>query len=160
MLKRIAAIIFIFGCASVAWMILAFTVNIRSETAGSGLRGRVVSIWGAPHEQKSPSAGYNETVSRVVESMENGVNIRRTVNDTVFHPLPLDSSRVQVGLDLEHRQKGLLWFSVYKVVFDGVYTFRNPTDRDQAVTFTLKFPAAQATYDDLIWTAGGAPLQS
>ena len=35
-------------------------------------------------------------------------------------------------------------------------TFRNPTGRDLPVTFTLKFPAAQATYDDLVWTADEA----
>jgi hypothetical protein len=61
---RIAAIVFIFICASVAWMILAFTVSSRTTSAGAGLHGRVVSVWGAPHEQKPPSAGYNEAIQR------------------------------------------------------------------------------------------------
>ena len=159
MLLRIAAIVFIFICTSVAWMILAVTVNSRSESSESGLRGRVVSTWGAPHEQKPPSAGYNESVSRVVESLQDGKKIAQTVNETVFHALPLDSSRIQVGLQLEHRQKGLRWFSTYKVAFDGVYVFHNSTDRSLPVVFALKFPSAQATYDDLVWTADGAPLQ-
>jgi inner membrane protein involved in colicin E2 resistance len=158
MLRRIAAIVFIFVCASISWMILAGTLHWRTNSSDSGLRGRVVSTWGAPHEQKPPSAGYNETISRVVESVEDGKKTQRTVNETVFHALPLDSSRIEVALELEHRQKGLLWFSAYKVVFDGVYTFQNSTDRDRPVIFTLHFPAAQATYDDLVWTAGGAPL--
>jgi len=59
MLLRIAAVVFIFVCTSAAWMILGVTVNSRSDSSESGLRGRVVSTWGAPHEQKPPSAGYN-----------------------------------------------------------------------------------------------------
>jgi hypothetical protein len=159
MALRIAAIVFIFICASIGWMILAGTLGSRTSSANSGLRGHVVSTWGAPHEQKPPSAVYTETISRMVESVEDGRKIQRQVNEKVFHVLPLDRSRVQAGLELEHRQKGLLWFSTYKVGFDGVYIYHNPTDIDRKVIFTLNFPAAQATYDDLVWTVDGAPLQ-
>jgi hypothetical protein len=62
---------------------------------------------------------------------------------TVYHALPLDGSRIQVGLQLEHRQKGLLWFSTYKVSFDGVYYFRNPTGEDH-ISITL-FTVMQMT---------------
>jgi hypothetical protein len=140
-------------------MILAGTLSYRSSSADSGLRGHVVSTWGAPHAQQPPSATYEESLSRLVTSMEDSKKVDRTVNETKSHALPLDGSRIQVKLQLEHRQKGLLWFSTYKVGFDGVYQFRNPTAEDQRVTFTLKFPAAQATYDDLVWTADGVPLR-
>jgi len=73
-------------------------------------------------------------------------------------PLPLDSSRVDVALDLEHRQKGLLWYSTYKVDFGGVYSFHNTSDKEQNVTFTLVFPASQALYDDLIFNVDDVPL--
>ena len=159
MIQRIAAIVFIFVCASAGWMILAGTLTYRSASADSGLRGHVVSTWGAPHEQQPPSAAYEESVSRIVASVEDGKRIERMVNQQITHSLPLDSSRIQVGLGLEHRQKGLFWFSTYKVAFDGVYNFRNPSDRDQSVLFTLKFPAAQATYDDLVWTLDDVPLR-
>src|SRR5260221_3761275 len=107
MLQRIAAIVFIFICASIGWMILAATLHWRTNSADSGLRGHVVSTWGAPHEQKPPSAGYNETVSRMVESVEDGKKVERRVDQTVLHAVSLDSSRIQVGLQLEHSQKGL-----------------------------------------------------
>src|SRR5438045_2228211 len=100
MLKRVAAIVFIFVCASAAWMILGATLTWRSEHSESGLRGRVVSTWGAPHDQKPPSAGYNTSATRIVESVVDGEKVSKTVNETVFHPLPLDSSRIQVGLQL------------------------------------------------------------
>jgi hypothetical protein len=159
MIQRIAAIVFIFVCASAGWMILAGTLSYRSTSADSGLRGHVVSTWGAPHEQQPPSGIYEESVSRMVASVEDGKKIERMVNEQIAHALPIDSSRIRVGLQLEHRQKGLLWFSTYKVAFDGVYQFRNPSDHDQSVLFTLKFPAAQATYDDLVWTVDGVPLR-
>src|SRR4051812_13399422 len=159
MLKRIAAILFIFACASVAWMILAGTISYRSSDSDSGLHGRVASTWGAQHEQKPPTASYTEDVIRAQTSLENGRKVERAVHEAIAHSLPLESSRIRVALQLEPRQKGLLWFSTYKVAFDGIYTFRNPTAEKQAITFTLKFPAAQATYVDLVWTADGAALQ-
>jgi hypothetical protein len=63
-----------------------------------------------------------------------------------------------VGLDLEHRQKGLLWYSTYKVGFAGNYAFRNPSNKEELVTFVLNFPTAKAIYDDLVFTVDGVPL--
>jgi hypothetical protein len=60
-----------------------------------------------------------------------------------------------VALDLEHRQKGLLWYSTYRVAFAGLYGFRNTSDKEEAVDFTLKFPTAQAMYDDLTFMVDG-----
>ncbi|MGD0201952.1 MAG: inner membrane CreD family protein, partial [Bryobacteraceae bacterium] len=71
--------------------------------------------------------------------------------------LPLQQSRVNVRLDLEHRQKGLLWYSTYAVAYSGLYTFRNTSGQDQMVTFILPFPAARAVYDDLEFTVDGKP---
>ena len=65
---------------------------------------------------------------------------------------------MNVDLNLEHRQKGLLWYSTYKVGFAGAYAFRNTSDKDREVTFTLNFPTAQAIYDDLVFTVDDAPL--
>ncbi len=56
MLKRIAAIAFIFGCTTFAWIILGSTIFYRTYGSDSALEGRVVSSWGAPQEQAPPSA--------------------------------------------------------------------------------------------------------
>jgi hypothetical protein len=50
-----------------------------------------------------------------------------------------------------------LWYSTYKVGFEGVYAFRNTTEQEK-VTFALKFPAERAIYDDLVFTVNGAPV--
>ena len=82
----------------------------------------------------------------------------REVEETVTDNLPLDSSRVDVRFNLEHRQKGLLWYSTYKVAFAGLYNFRNNTGKDKDVTFVLKFPACKAVYDDLNFEIDNQPV--
>src|SRR6266576_1373417 len=71
-----------------------------------------------------------------------GVRVASTwgAQEKVTTILPLESSHLDVDLNLEHRQKGLLWYSTYKVGFDGSYLFRNPSDKDQTIAFTLNFP--------------------
>lgn len=158
MLARIAAITFILFCTSVAWFILAGTIDQRTYQSDDKLRSGVTSIWGSPQEQGPPSASYVETSQETVESEVDGHKTARVESRKRVVPLPLDSSRITVSLDLAHRQKGLLWYSTYIVDFAGVYTFRNPTTDPQLVTYTVKFPAEHAVYDSLVMEVNGRPL--
>jgi inner membrane protein involved in colicin E2 resistance len=157
MLKRIVAIAFIFLCASAAWMVLGATVFSRTYDSDQLLEGQVTSLWGAPQSQSPPAAATGHEVAKTTDTVENGKLRTVTQMVPVTETLPLESSRVDVSLGLEHRQKGLLWYSTYKVGFDGTYVFRNSTQQDR-VTFTLKFPAERAIYDDLVFTVNGAPV--
>lgn len=157
MLKRIIAIAFIFVCASAAWMILGATIFSRTYGSDQELGGQVVSLWGAPHTQTPPVATCEHTIPKTTETVENGKKKTVTEQVSVTDTLPLESSRIDVGLDLDYRQKGLLWYSTYKVGFAGLYTFRNTTGQDK-VTFTLKFPTDRAIYDDLVFTVNDAPV--
>ena len=157
MLKRIIAIAFIFACASAAWMILGATIFSRTYDSDQNLEGRVASLWGAPHTQSPPVASCEHKVPKTTETVENGKKKSVTEQLTVTDFLPVESSRIDVALDLDYRQKGLLWYSTYKVGFAGLYTFRNTTDQDK-VTFTLKFPTDRAIYDDLVFTVNDAPV--
>lgn len=154
MLKRIVAILFIFGCTAVAWAILGATVFQRTYNSDDSLRGRVEANWGAPHAQKPPTATYTVTVEREVEAQEDGRTVRRMVQHAETHALPLERSRVRADLALEHRQKGLLWYATYDVAFAGQYLVRN-TGTSDTVTMTLPFPTPQAIYDDLVFTVDG-----
>jgi inner membrane protein involved in colicin E2 resistance len=157
MLIRIAAIVFILFCTSVAWGVLGTTIFHRTYDANERLRGQVVSIWGAPHEQTPPTAAYEKTVTAQKESVEEGKKIIRSTQQNVAVSLPLENSRVNVALDLEHRQKGLLWYSTYKVDFGGAYSFRNTSAKDELVVFTLNFPTTHALYDDVVFLVDGQP---
>ena len=158
MVKRIVAIVFIFVCASVAWAILGGTIFSRTYDLNAVSENRVASTWGTPQNQAPPAASFQQVNTKKEESSENGKKIVRNVEEKVQAPLTLESSRIDVVLDLEHRQKGLLWYSTYKVNFGGVYVFHNPSDKEQSVTFTLDFPASKAIYDDLIFTVDNQPV--
>ena len=156
--KRIAALLFIFVCTSLAWALLGSTIFFRTYGSDSSLRDRVVSTWGSPQEQSPPSASFLEPFYRTVESTKDGKKVVETFKEERTISLPLEASRIRVALDLEHRQKGLLWYSTYKVAFAGDYTFLNPSDKEQSVTFKLPFPAERAIYDKLVFTVNGTPV--
>ena len=133
--RNIVAIIAIFVCTTLAWMILGMSIVARTDGSGSDLGPRVESTWGAPQEQLQPVAFRTAAP-----------------ND----PLPLERSRVQAALRLEQRQKGLLWFPTYRVDYRGDYLFRNTAQADE-VTLRLPFPCADAVYDDLLFRVDGRP---
>jgi inner membrane protein involved in colicin E2 resistance len=159
MVKRIIAIVCIWICTTGAWAILGSTIFYRTYERGGEIKGQVASIWGQPQRQVPPSAWYEREVKNTSEVVEDGKKVVRTVTQNVWTALPLESSRVNVALDLEHRQKGLLWYSTYKVIFAGDYVYRNSSDADQLVEFRLDFPAAKAIYDDLSVAVDGQPVE-
>jgi len=156
--KRIGAIAFIWLCTTVAWMILAETISSRTYTSDEKLQSKVGSTWGTKQEQSPPTAYYWTREEKKTATEINGKKTVRTEQVAVGHDLPPESSRIDVDLDLNHRQKGLLWYSTYAVKFAGVYQFTNPTSETQIVNFRLPFPAQQAIYDDLLMEVNGRPL--
>jgi inner membrane protein involved in colicin E2 resistance len=158
MTKRIVAIIFIFFITSIAWAILGGTILTRTYDSGAVSGERVESTWGTEHNQAPPSAFFKVYTQRPTDVIENGVVVKRIVTDENVVNLPLESSKIDVNLDLGHRQKGLLWYSTYKVDFLGNYTFRNSSSVEQSVQFDLKFPTARAIYDNLTFTVDGTPV--
>ncbi|HTG91521.1 MAG TPA: inner membrane CreD family protein [Pyrinomonadaceae bacterium] len=159
MTKRIIAIIFIFMCTSVAWLILGATVFSRTYNSGFESHNRVESTWGAAQNQAPPTAAYTVFETKDEETVENGKKTIKKVPTQRTIQLPLEASNVNVDLNLQHRQKGLLWYSTYKVAFRGVYTFRNTSYKDEAVDFELKFPTTQAIYDNLTFNVDGNPVE-
>ena len=138
MVKRLFAIAFIFGCTSAAWMILGGTILARTNASDGRLRDKVQSIWGAPEVQTALAAEYD-------------------VPSSPARSLRPWASNVGVDLRSEPRQKGLLWYSTYKVAFRGDYEFANPFAEPKQLRVYLRFPAAQAVYDDLQFTVDGQP---
>ena len=157
MTKRIIAIAFIFVCTTIAWAILGGTIFSRTYDSGAVSSDKVASTWGTQQNQAPPSASFTEEIPRVEKVLENSKIVEKTVKDKVVHELPLESSRIHVNLDLQHRQKGLLWYSTYKVDFSGVYVFVNQSDKEESVEFKLPFPTTQAIYDNLTFNVDGNP---
>jgi hypothetical protein len=143
MFKRIAAITFIYFCTVVGFVILSGTVIVRTETQDSKLRSAVRQLWGSKHIQYAPTV-----------SLANK-------HDTVpVEVIPLESSDIEVKLSLKHRKKGLLWYSTYKVDFDGKYVIKNPFSEGQSLRLDYSFPAEGAVYDDFRFIIDGEPLEN
>ncbi len=158
MLRQILALVFIFLCTSIAWVILGSTISSRTYGSNEQLRGHVASTWGTPQQQSPPIATY--TMTDVVSSttVENGKVVVHNQNVERQIMLPLEASRIDVTFHLNPRQKGLLWYSTYAVDFAGDYSFRNNTAHAQTVDFRLKFPAQKAMYDGLQMKVNDKPV--
>ena len=133
---------------------------MRTYSSGTQLKGRVTSSWGSSQDQAPPTAGYEQVTEQNVTALENGVSVTRRGPGKKWIVFPLERSRVNANLDLDYRQKGLLWYSTYRVKFAGVYDFKNPDDEPHQVTLTLHLPADRAVYDGLSFTVNGTPLSA
>jgi inner membrane protein involved in colicin E2 resistance len=149
LLRQILALVFIFVCTTIAWIVLGATIFSRTYGANQQLQGHVASTWGTSQEQSPPTAHYTISEQTSSTTVENGklAGHNQKVERQIL--LPLESSRIRVKINLDPRQKGLLWYSTYAVDFGGEYVFRNPTAESQNVSFRLNFPAQKAIYDGL-----------
>jgi hypothetical protein len=134
--KRIAAIAVIFAAASVAWIVLGSTIFVRTYNNAPTLRDAVVSNWGGVHAQRQP-----------------------VLMTGAFTSFP-ERTRANASIRLEHRQKGLLWYSTYFVDFRGEWTFRNQTTTEAEAAIRFPLPSDRAIYDDLSFTLDGQPVQT
>lgn len=155
MVKRIVALVFIYLCTAVAWAFLASTVEFRTRSQDTKLRGAVGQLWGAAQRQRAPQVLYfTERTSRV-ETVRGAETQTETRTESVSHSLALKGSDVKVDLKLEPRRKGLLWYSTYRVTFDGTYRIENSTGEERDIRFEFLFPCKGAVYEDFRMLVGG-----
>ena len=140
---RIFAVMFIFVITCFAWWILGVSIFQRSESSDTRLRKSVQSTWGDAQVATPPSASFE---------------VATDPKTRVVRTLALESTDAKADIDLAHRQKGLRWYSTYRVSFLGDYGFTNTDPETRDVTFRLDLPAKRATYDDLVLTLDGTPL--
>ncbi|HEV7514224.1 MAG TPA: inner membrane CreD family protein [Candidatus Acidoferrum sp.] len=157
-IRKLAAITFIFACTSLAWIILGTTLLSRTGSRSDQLDGHVASTWGTSQEQSPPTATYEDSEVKSTTTIEDGRTIVHNTTLVQQYCFSLQSSRVHVNLNLDPRQKGLLWYSTYAIDFAGDYSFLNDTEKPREVTFHLKFPAQKALYDGLVVEVNGKSL--
>lgn len=145
MIRKILPLIIIFGCTSIAWCILGTATVVRSDSTDAQLKREVGKLWGEVHRQRAPILYLPSKET----DKETGQEIKRVTK------VELASSDIVVDIDLEHRKKGLLWYSTYRVRFDGDYVITNPTDSTQEVVIAYQFPVSQGIYDDFRFAIDG-----
>jgi len=139
-------------------MILGGTLSSRTSNSSEELSGHVLSTWGTAQEQSPPTATYTKAELSTLTYQDHGKTLTRTEKVDREYPLSLNSTHVNVDINLDHRQKGLLWYSTYVVDFAGDYAFNNPTQEPSLFRFQLPFPAQRAVYDGLTISINGKNL--
>ena len=160
MVKGIIGIAIVYLIAVIGWITLGGTITNRTAQQDAELKNEVGQLWGTPLEQKAPSAVL--TLDRPTQTETpagKGVVIVRPGPEPSKYDLPIAQNDVRVGFELDQRQKGLLWYSTYRVRFSGEYVFENPHDKSGTMTVTFGFPAANGQYDDFKFEVDGAPVQ-
>lgn len=137
--RRLVAIVFIFGCVTVAWVILGTSLITRSSSGYDLLDRQVQGLWGGSHFQKAPQVLLTNTKEEEI-------------------PVELASSHIDVNFQLEHRRKGLLWYATYDVTFDAVYTFENPLTETASGIVRFNFPSHGTIYDDFEFRVGNQEI--
>lgn len=158
--RQLAAIIFIFLGASLAWSALGSSLVARTGEFDQRLEHEVQLLWGAPQRQVAPNAWITRPGldTEVVDTREqDGRVVRKEVSKPVLRSVPvaLESTRATVDLDLEHRQKGLLWYATYTVTFKATYRFVNPDGEPREFHVRFPLPAENALFDDFVFAIDG-----
>lgn len=138
--RRMMAVVLIFMAACGAWFILGTATTVRSTDLFARLSSRVENLWGQPLVQKTPSFA-----------------IEIPGSDQVRWRMPVEN-RINVRLDADYRQKGLMWYSTYICTFEGSYTITNDEAVVQKIRMHFDFPAGGGTYDNFAVTVNDAPF--
>jgi hypothetical protein len=164
-IQRLLAIGFIYICATVAWFALGGSLLARTGEFDSRLEREVAMLWGGHHTQAAPEAWVERprvVVEHVTEKAANGQTVVRdiTKQQTDRIGVPLDSSHVTVDLDLDQRQKGLLWYDTYAVRVTAGWRVRNPDREPRRLIVSVKFPSTDGIYDGFEFRAANTSAQS
>ncbi len=121
---HLIASVFIVGCTTLAWFVLAFAMSKRTEESSQTMSREVTGVWNPALEQKHPEAWYETP---------NAPGGRATL-------LPAKST-VLVDLKFVPKQRGLFRHRTYDVGFKADYTFVNPTRIPQTLYISFPLPA-------------------
>jgi inner membrane protein involved in colicin E2 resistance len=157
MVKQITAIFLIFLCTAATWLVLGDTTSRRTDEYDRKLRGAIGELWGIQQRQEAPTATARGTEPPKQErtgtdQIQQAPTVCKT--DGPAYLVALQASNIAVDLSLEHRQKGLLWYSTYRVKFAARYQITNPTDAAKCITFEFKLPSEKAIYDNVRFVVG------
>jgi inner membrane protein involved in colicin E2 resistance len=157
--KRVFGIAFIWLIATVGWMVLGGVTTNRKETQETKLRDGVQSLWGRPQVQDAPQLTFSWSTqeSKQRTEQQNGVTTQVSENVTVWHEeaLRADSTHVDVDLRSDLRRKGLMWYSLYDVLFSARYGYEHVREEPGTLLVRFAFPDPNAIYDRFQFVVNG-----
>jgi hypothetical protein len=165
---RLTALITIFVGTSIAWIVLGGVVLSRTDAQRYALHGSVGDLWGRELVQQAPTATWHgqHTVQRTRDRRDRDGHLVRidgevaqetyTTTEIVQTAQPLSSTTLDVDLALDQRRKGLLWFPLYDVDFQGTWVVTVGSElTDGQLVLDFEFPDANGIYDDFRFLVDG-----
>lgn len=156
---RILGIVFAFVATSLGWLILGGVTSLRSQGSQSEQRGDVADLWGRPQTQRAPTLEFVWVTQRDSVRTETQGDVVRTVKERVEDKhtkvVAPSSTRVGAELHLDRRLRGLVWYALYDVGFEGTWTYTHHESERGGLTFRFPFPDSQALYDDFQLSVDG-----
>lgn len=151
-LGRMTAMLGIYAAAFLAWQILGAVTSNRTSTQEQHLDKDVQGLWGGPLDQIDPAIHFDWTTHHEVIVNDH----TDVVTDEHAIQVTPEQTEIEAQIALDQRLKGLLWYSLYGLTFDGRWTFayRGPVAEGQLRVF-LKLPDASAMYDDFRFEVDG-----
>jgi inner membrane protein involved in colicin E2 resistance len=159
---RLLGIASVFVMATLGWLALSGITHLRMGNQSEKLRSSVQSLWGNEQTQRAPQLGFHYSTEEQVERVERKDGVEVTVSElvTVAHerPVALASSAVDVRLASDLRRKGLTWYSLYDVNFQGDFSYVHKEPESGTLEVLLAFPDASALYDDFRFSVDGVDV--
>ena len=156
---RMIAIGLIFCVVTVAWLILGGINESRSNKQRYDLRGQVAELWGSAQTQAAPGLSFRWVEEREQTRTEtvDGVarEIRERVRTTQTQAELPDSSDIEVSLHDDPRRKGLVWYALYDVDFQGRWTYKHDSAQPGTLDLSFAFPDTQGIYDGFRFVVDG-----
>jgi hypothetical protein len=157
--KYLIAVGLIYTFTSCAWLFLGKVTENRTHEKDDSLRSEVGRLWGGTHNHIAPSVTLPAEPVPPPATPAPAPAAAQAGPVQPVAPPPPDPCRVQVNLEpsrtraavdlrLEHRRKGLLWYSTYTVLFDGSYQFKNDGECAREARLAVLFPATGVSYDE------------
>ena len=155
------AIAAIFIAASIGWVTLGGVMSSRSSSQSSELRAKVSDLWGQRQEQRAPTLTFEHTTTKEVTRTEIVKGETHTITEhvpvTQKQDVSVASTRVDVGLRLDQRLKGLVWYSLYDVAFRGAWSYVHEEKEAGDLHVVFRFPDGQGMYDAFTFAVDGVP---
>lgn len=177
---RLFGIVMVYLVALFAWLVLGGVTQKRASTQSTKLNDAVSNLWGAPQTQAAPELTFFAAtdVTRTIDvpvaadatgpvvivdgqslpllTAADGSKFVRKVKVPDGVGMSLASSALDVKLHSDPRRKGLVWYALYDVRFDGTYTYEHQDPRPGELRIQLTLPSTTALFDDLVFEVNGA----
>jgi inner membrane protein involved in colicin E2 resistance len=162
-LLRLFAIAAVFIAASIGWVVLGGVMSSRAGSQSYELRSKVADLWGQRQAQTGPALTFEWNPTREVSHTVTEKGVVRTTTERVVstetekRDVSIAATKIDVDLHLDQRLKGLVWYSLYDVGFQGGWSYVHEEKEAGKLHVSFRFPDVQGMYDAFTFVIDGTP---